>query len=395
MNKKLLLPILVLTTLFFSCSSVNNKVIVPVTNADDILHNQDTLFSLNQLLHKGLQDSAYPGFVCLAAKDGNTFYYENGGNFTYDKNSQSMDKSTIFDLASLTKVISTTSAAMLLYDRGELDLDSKVVDYYPEFGDHSKEIITVRHLLLHNSGLPAHVRLWEGTNNSSEMFQKVCNLELQYEPGSKSVYSCIGFITLGKVIEKITNQDLATFVSENIFEPLHMDSTFYNPDEKYLSSIAPTELDSTRGGVLVGKVHDENAYYLDGISGNAGLFSTAEDLSIFCNMLVNKGSYNGVKIFTPETVELFTSKKNNPEGSSRCLGWDSPSGNSSSGHYYSVGSFGHTGYTGTSIWIDPHKKMFGIFLTNRVHPTRLNRKMYKMRYKVYDLLQQSITDFPL
>ena len=329
--------------------------------------------------------------MCLAAKNGNTFYYENGGNFTYDADSKSMKKSTIFDIASLTKVISTTSGAMLLYDRGQLDLDSKVIEYFPEFGTNGKDSISIRHLLLHNSGLPAHIDLWNDTNNSKEIFQKICNLELQYETGLESVYSCIGFITLGKIIEKISGQDLASFVTENVFKPLNMDSTFYNPDEKYLQVIAPTEFDSTRGGILVGKVHDENAYYLDGISGNAGLFSTAEDLEIFCNMMINKGSYNRVEIFKPQTVELFTSKQNLPKGSSRCLGWDSPSGNSSSGHYFSVGSYGHTGFTGTSIWIDPVRKIYAIFLTNRVYPDE-SSSIRSTRPKVYDAVILSLEE---
>lgn len=353
------------------------------------------LVELDALLDKGLADSCYPGYVLLAAQAGEVFYFRSGGHFTYEADSPEMPKSTIFDMASCTKVVATTSAIMALYDEGKIALDDKVVEYLPEFGAKGKDQITIRDLLTHSSGLPAWSALWKNTENSDGVVKNLFDLELAYETGDKMVYSCMGFITLGKIAEKITGKPLNQFVAEKVYKPLKMKHTFFNPDEKYHSQIAPTEFDSTRGGVLVGKVHDENAYYLDGISGNAGLFSTAEDLAIFSQMMLNKGEYKGTRIFKASTVELFTKRANTVDGSSRCLGWDSPSGNSSSGHYFSANSYGHTGFTGTSIWIDPEKQMFGIFLTNRVHPTRMNRKMYKMRYKVYDLLQESLKDYPL
>ena len=227
------------------------------------------------------------------------------------------------------------------------------------------------------------------------MMNTIYELELEYRPGTKSVYSCLGFITLGKAIEKIAGMPLNEFVEQEIFNPLNMDHTYYNPPIKYYDNIAPTEYDSARGGIVTGKVHDENAYYIGGISGNAGLFSNVHDLAIFSQMMLNKGIYRGRRIFQPETVELFTKRQNLVNGSSRCLGWDSPSGKSSSGHYFSEKSFGHTGFTGTSVWIDPEQDLFGILLTNRVHPTRKNRKLYKFRYKIYDELQKSIKNVNL
>jgi CubicO group peptidase (beta-lactamase class C family) len=205
----------------------------------------------------------------------------------------------------------------------------------------------------------------------------------------------MGFIILGKAVERITGVHLNEYVKQEIFDPLGMETTFYNPPKKFYSKIAPTEYDSARGGMVQSKVHDENAYYLGGVSGNAGLFSNVHDLAIFSQMMLNKGIYKGTRIYKSETVELFTKQQNIPEGSSRCLGWGAPEGRSSSGHYFSQKSYGHTGFTGTSIWIDDHKNLFGILLTNRVHPTRKHKKIYKIRRKLYDKLQEAVQDYPL
>lgn len=355
----------------------------------------DELSDLEELLISGVQDSAYPGGTFLAAKDGIIFHKKAFGNFSYEKDAKKVEPKTIYDLASITKVVATTSAAMLLYDRGRLDLDRPVYEILPEFGQKGKDQITFRHLLTHSSGLPAWAPLWAKGKGAEKMMNTIYELELEYRPGTKSVYSCLGFITLGKAIEKIAGMPLNEFVEQEIFNPLNMDHTYYNPPIKYYDNIAPTEYDSARGGIVTGKVHDENAYYIGGISGNAGLFSNVHDLAIFSQMMLNKGIYRGRRIFQPETVELFTKRQNLVNGSSRCLGWDSPSGKSSSGHYFSEKSFGHTGFTGTSVWIDPEQDLFGILLTNRVHPTRKNRKLYKFRYKIYDELQKSIKNVNL
>ena len=385
--------------LFFSIISMflyAAKQSYPVLDFDTkISINQDTLNSMDKILKKGIKDSAYAGFVFLGAQNGDVFYFENSGNFRYNKNSSIMEKSTIFDLASLTKVIATTSAAMLLYETGELKLDQKVCEILPDFANNGKENVTFYHLLTHTSGLPSWNPLFKDTNSPEEMIEKIFNMEQERKEGEKAVYSCLGFITLSKAIEKITGKSLDEYLDEKIFTPLKMNNTFFNPPKKIIKRIAPTEFDKERNGILQGFVHDENAYYLGGVSGNAGLFSTAEDLAIFCQMMLNDGVYDNVRIFKPKTVKLFTTKQNKIKESSRCLGWDTPSGHSSSGHYYSENSYGHTGFTGTAIWIDPEKKLFGIFLTNRVHPTRKNRKLYKMRFQVYDKLQQSIIDYPL
>ena len=355
----------------------------------------DTLDLLDSILVAGVQDSAFPGATFLAAKDGIILHQKAVGNFTYQENAKNVNPGTIYDLASVTKVVSTTSAAMLLYERGQLELDTPVYKIIPEFGQKGKKQITFRHLLTHSSGLPGWAPLWKKGDTAEDMVDAICEMELEYETGEDYVYSCMGFIILGKVVEKITGMPLSEFVKQEVFEPLGMEYTFYNPPQEYCPQIPPTEYDSARGGFVHCQVHDENAYYLGGVSGNAGLFSNVHDLAIFCQMLLNKGIYQGTRIFQQETVDLFTKRQNIPEGTSRCLGWDTPSGNSSSGRYFSTKTYGHLGFTGTSIWIDPVKNMFGILLTNRVHPTRENNQIYHIRYKTYDKLQKAVQDYPL
>ena len=353
------------------------------------------LKEIENMLNKGVQDSAYPGGVFLAMKDGIIVEEYAFGHLSYEPGSPAVNIRTIYDLASMTKPIATTAAAMLLYDKGQIDLDEKVSATIPEFGQGGKENVTIRNLLTHTSGLPPFIQLWKVADSPQAMLNYLYNYETAYPTGTETQYSCMGMIVLQKVIEAKTGQPLDSFLSEILYKPLGMNFTCYNPPAKWADNIAPTEYDPERGGIIHGKVHDENAYYLGGVSGNAGLFSTARDLAIFSQMLLNGGCYRGTKYFKPETVELFTQRQNVVEGSDRTLGWGTPSGKSSSGQYFSENSIGHTGFTGTSIWIDFDKKLVGILLTNRVHPTRNNHKLYDFRYRIYDLLQESVTDFPL
>jgi CubicO group peptidase (beta-lactamase class C family) len=392
MNNKVIIFLTFFLLLATTCSNVGSRTVKEIEKPPI---NSRKLEELDSLLEACVRDSCYPGYVLLAVQGGRPYYYKSGGKMSYDSNAKPMKKNSIFDMASVTKVVATTSAIMVLYDEGKIGLDDKVIKYLPEFGEKGKDQITIRDLLTHTSGLPAWHHLWSEGRGPEVSVKNLYNLEFAYKTGEKTVYSCMGFITLGKIVEAITDMPLDKFVTEKVYHPLNMKHTFFNPPEKYYPRIPPTEFDSARGGIVHGKVHDENAYYLGGVSGNAGLFSTAEDLSIFCQMMLNKGTYNGKRIFKSTTVELFTQRQNIVTGSSRCLGWDSPSGQSSSGQYFSDDSYGHTGFTGTSIWIDPQKQMYGIYLTNRVHPTRNNRKMYKTRYQVYNLLQETLAQFPL
>jgi len=370
--------------------------ILPVRQGfpEEVYVNPQKMTAIEELLNQGVQDSAFPGGVFLAIKDGIIVKEYSFGHLSYNDNSVTVNNQTIYDLASLSKPTATTAAAMLLYDRGLLDLDERVIATFPKFGG-GKEKATIRNLLTHTSGLPPFIHLWKVADNPQAMLDYLFEYEAAYTPGTETQYSCMGMVTLQKVIEAKAGQSLDVFLTENLYAPLGMSRTFFNPPETLWKNVAPTEFDAERGGIVQGKVHDENSYYLGGVAGNAGLFSTARDLSIFAQMLLNKGSYRGKQYFKPETVELFTKRQNIVDGSDRTLGWGTPSGKSSSGCYFSENSVGHTGFTGTSIWIDFDKNLAGILLTNRVYPTRDNQKIHGYRRQVYDLLQKSLTDYPL
>jgi len=341
------------------------------------------------LIYQAIKDSVFPGAVLLISKEGKTIYENAYGNFTYDKKSQPASVSTIYDLASLTKIISTTTAAMICIDRGLFKLNDKVVKYIPQFGNHNKENISIKNLLMHNSGLPAYKRFYNFYSNADDVIKDIYNTDLVYETESKTVYSDLSMIVLQKVIEKVTGVSLDNFSKENIFDPLNMINTMFNPPDSIKNNIAPTEFDNYwRHRQLQGEVHDETASLLNGVSGNAGLFSNVDDLSNFLTMILNKGMFNSKSIINENTVSLFTSKQPNSE---RALGWDIKSKEkSSAGKLFSPNSFGHTGYTGTSFWLDPVKKLFVIFLTNRVYPTRNNTKIIKFRPVLHDEIIKTI-----
>lgn len=333
------------------------------------------LKNIETVIKEGLADSAYPGATFIAGRNGIIFYRKAFGKLSYDKRAPATRLSTIYDLASLTKPIATTSAVMLLYDRGLIRLDDPVCKFIPEFSSGGKENITIKHLLTHSSGLPGWTKLWKKGGTPAEMLSYLYQMKPVAEPGERTIYSCLGFIVLGKVVERITGRSLDDFLEDELFEPLAMNRTFFNPPDSLRDQIAPTEFDSGRGGIVHGKVHDENAYYLGGVSGNAGLFSTVSDLAIFAQMLLNRGSYNGRRFFREETVELFLSPQNLPPGSKRALGWG----------VIEVGGkrvIAHTGFTGTAIWLVPDEDLFAIFLTNRIHPDRRNVKIESVRKKL-------------
>ncbi len=334
-----------------------------------------------QTMRRALDEQAWPGAVLAVGKDGTLFLNEYFGRHTYAGHDSTL-RNDIFDLASVSKVIGTTSAAMKLYEDGQLDLDATVVSYLPEFTHPDSEMaalkatITIRNLLTHTAGLPPFKKFWlMDAPDSLAGLDSVLQSELDTIPGARYRYSDIGLITLGKVIERISGMSLDAFTREKIFRPLEMKDTGYLPDGSHpLRRIVPTEVTELAGGVIHGYVHDENSHYLGGVTGHAGLFSTSRDLARFAQMMLNGGSFGDTVIFQPETIELFTHRAgmvpDTAAGASRCLGWDSPSDSSSGGVYLSSNSFGHTGYTGTSIWIDPDNQAFVILLTNAVHPHR-------------------------
>jgi len=353
--------------------------------------NKDYSFSqVDKVINNGIEDNAFPGGVVLVWKDGNIIYEKAYGNFTYDKSSPKVNINTLYDLASVTKVVATTTATMICYDRNLFSLDDKVVKYIPEFGINGKENITIKNLLLHNSGLIAWKKFYEKDLKYDDVIKEIYSSELEYKTGEKTVYSDLGIITLGKIIEKVSGKSLDIFCKDEIFDPLKMNSTFFNPNDSLKKLCAPTEIDNYwRMKTLQGDVHDETSAMLNGVAGHAGLFSTANDIAKLMSVLLNKGKLNQKQFIKPSTIKLFT--KRYSEESTRALGWDTKSeSGSSAGEYFSINSFGHTGYTGTSIWADPKRNLFVIFLTNRVYPTRENTKIQKVRPQLHNAVIKSI-----
>ncbi len=349
----------------------------------------DTILNLKfnkveELINRSISDSAFPGAVLLVWKEGKIIFEKPFGHLTYNDNSAKVTNNTIFDLASLTKVIATTTAAMICVDRNLFKIDDKVAKYIPQFAQNGKGDITIKNLLLHNSGLPAYKKFYTQYNNAHDVLNDIYSTKPVYPAGTKTVYSDLGMITLGKVIEKVTGKILDVFCRDEIFEPLKMNNTYFNPPDSLKYRIAPTEDDKYwRHRLLVGEVHDETASLLNGVAGHAGLFSTAGDISRVLQMLLENGIFAGKRIIDSSTVRLFTTKQLNE----RALGWDikSPTG-SSAGDLFSDRSYGHTGFTGTSAWTDPTRNLFVIFLTNRVYPTRENNKIIKIRPELHNLI---------
>ncbi len=339
---------------------------------------------MESLIQTSIRDSAFPGAVLLVWKDGKIIYENAFGHLIYDDSSSRVTTNTIYDLASLTKVIASTTAAMICVDRGLFSIDDKAARYIPQFGENGKENITIKNLLLHNSGLPAYKKFYALYNTPDEVLNDIYSTVPVYPAGTKTVYSDLGMIVLGKIIEKVTGKTLDNFCNSEIFKPLGMNDTYFNPPSALKFRIAPTEFDKYwRNRLLIGEVHDETASLLKGVSGHAGLFSTAGDISKLLQMLLQKGIFEGKRIIDSSTVKLFTSKQSNERG----LGWDIKSAaGSSAGSLFSDRSYGHTGFTGTSVWTDPEKDLFVVFLTNRVYPTRNNNKIIKIRPELHDLV---------
>ena len=350
-----------------------------------------------QMLLEAVADSAFPGGVILAAKNGDIFLHKAFGYHTYSKKKPVM-RGNIYDLASITKVVATTSALMKLVDEKKLSLDDKVITYLPEFIGKQKMFfdqkskVTIRHLITHTSGLPPFKKYFLMDENIQTKIDSIMNTEPEIPLNQKMIYSDIGLIVLGKIIESVSQSSLDEYVDSVVFKPLGMKTTFYNPPIEKIKRIIPTEYSSLYGETIIGYVHDENAKSIGGIAGHAGLFSTASDLSIFSQMMLNGGIYGWKRIFKSQSVTNFTKRANTIEGSSRALGWDTPSGQSSGGVYLSASSFGHTGFTGTSLWIDPENQIFVILLTNAVHPNRnyKNPNYFDWRQKIHSSVYEEL-----
>ena len=348
---------------------------------------------LDSIMTVGIAERAAPGGSVAIGRYGQQVLARGYGRTDWAPGAPLVDDRTIYDLASLTKVVVTTTAAMILEEEGRLHLDRTVASYLPEFNDSAKAVITVRMLLTHRGGLEAFAPLYRDTQGRVAYLAAINSRPLRYPPGTRAVYSDWDMIILQLVIERITGESLDVFAKRRITDPLGMTDSFFNPDSSVLARIAPTELESSTGRLIHGVVHDPNARAIGGISGHAGFFSSARDLAIFAQMMLNGGHYGSVRILRPTTIARWTSRQD--ADTSRALGWDTPSGRSSAGRFFSPRSFGHTGFTGTSMWMDPVKDMYVVLLTNRVNPSAENTRVFRLRRDVADAAQWAVMDAPL
>ena len=324
------------------------------------------------LVEAAIQAKKIPGAVVLIGHEGQVVYRQAFGQRSLVPEQRAMVADTIFDLASMTKVVATTTAVMQLVEQGKIVLSAPVSDYWPEFKQNGKELVTIRELMTHYSGLPPDLELkpaWTGYDTAMKM---IVAAKLDVPPGTRFIYSDINFETLGEIVRRVSGEPLDVYCAEHIFQPLGMKDTLFTPPASLHGRIAPTQYEhGSSGPVLWGVVHDPTSRFMGGVAGHAGLFSTADDISIFAQMLLDGGVYNGARILSPLSIEKMTTPQTPPNQMVlRGLGWDIDSPFASNrGELFDVGSFGHTGYTGTSIWIDPVTKTYVILLTNRVHPT--------------------------
>ena len=300
-----------------------------------------------------------------------------------------MTAETTYDLASVTKVIATTTACMTLHDRGQFNLDQCLVDLLPEFAsdDPRRRQVTLRMLLAHSSGLPAYIKLFQTAHNKDELLRQALQVPLTANPGSRAEYSDIGFILLGHALEKLSSEPLGQFCQREIFAKLDLAHTCFNPPADLKLAIPPTEDDRTfRHRLIQGEVNDENASVMGGVAGHAGCFSTALDVSVFAQCMLQGGS----PLVKKETLEIFTCRQDSPPGTSRALGWDTPSQPSQSGKYFSSRSYGHLGYTGTSLWIDPDRQLSVTLLSNRTWPDRGSQSIKQFRPAFHDAVFEAL-----
>ncbi len=351
------------------------------------------LAPVTAVLDSAIAAGAAPGAVLAVSVRGERFTYGTGVLGIGDPTRP--DAGTMYDMASLTKVIALTTLSMMAVEEGKLRLDVPVVSYLPDFGRGlgEKGTVTVRDLLLHDSGLPAHRRLWEETFVRPGAILRAMTSDLNHPPGEEMVYSDLGAITLTAILEKLYGKRIDRLFAERVAEPLGMVRSRYLPPRGWRPEIAPTENDPWRGHVIRGEVHDENAAWMDGVSGHAGLFSTADDLLRFTEWALAgaRGEPVDGALQPPAEFATWTLRQDHPEGSSRGIGWDTPSGqHSSSGTIMSAHSFGHTGFTGTSIWVDVPRQVIIILLTNRVHPTRVTPKFTPLRGTIADAVMTAL-----
>jgi uncharacterized protein YbbC (DUF1343 family)/CubicO group peptidase (beta-lactamase class C family) len=373
---------------------------LPAANPDTVGMSASQLAYIDEAVEAEIAKKQLPGAVVLVGKDGKVVWRRAYGNRALEPQAEAMTPDTVFDLASLTKVVATATSVMILVERGKVRLGDAVARYIPEFADAGKKTITVEQLLTHRSGLIADNPIEDYQQGVEKAWENVWKLAPLNEAGAKFIYSDVNYIVLGEIVRRAGGKPLDEFAAENIFRPLGMKDTGFKPAASLQARVAPTE---RRGGGeaehwMRGEVHDPRAYLLGGVAGHAGLFSTADDLALYCQMILNGGEYGGVRVLSKLGVSRMTEPRasggNGGDGEWRGLGWDVATRFSANrGDLFTYRSFGHTGFTGTSIWIDPVRETFVVFLSNRVHPklaTKQPADVTSLRGRVSSIVASSI-----
>jgi CubicO group peptidase (beta-lactamase class C family) len=341
------------------------------------------------LLRDAIGARAFPGCLLAVVYRGELVASKHLGRFTYEPQSPEVTAQTVWDIASLTKIVATTAMAMILYERGLLDLDAPVEWVVREFhsDDPRREEVTVSTLLAHTSGLPGYVRLFEQARTREALLLAACRTPLETDPGERTEYSDIGFIVLGEALARLADEPLDSFCRREIFGPLGMASTCFNPPAAWRPRMPPTESDkSFRQRDICGEVNDENASVMGGVAGHAGVFSSAQDLAVFAHSILRRET-----VVRPETLAVFAQPHPAKSGSPRALGFDLPSRPSQSGSHFSPRSLGHLGFTGTSLWLDPDRDLAVILLSNRTWPDRSSQEIKRVRPLVHDAVVEALT----
>ncbi len=366
---------------------------LPMVSPETVGMSARHLAYIEEIVQEAIARRELPGAVILVARQGRIVYWRAFGYRAVEPERIPMTRDTVFDLASLTKVVATATSVMILVERGAIRLGDPVARYIPEFAQNGKERITIEQLLLHRGGLIADNDLADYRDGPEKAMERIYALGTVAEPGTRFIYSDVGYIVLGELVRRVSGQRLDDFARENIFRPLGMTETTFTPSGALRQRCAPTE--RREGRWLQGEVHDPRAHALGGVAGHAGLFSTARDLAIYCQMILNGGEFRGVRILSPLSVRRMVESRGLPFPEMRGLGWDINTGYSSNrGDLFPIGSFGHTGFTGTSFWIDPMSQTFVLFLSNRVHPDGRG-EVTSLRGRVASIVAAAIRRPPL
>lgn len=361
--------------------------VLSITPPDSVGMSEKGLMRADSVLRRAVEDSIFPGAVLAVGRRGALVRLRGYGTLP---GGEVVAEEALYDLASLTKVVGTTAAVMALVDDGDLRLDAPARRFLPGFRGKWKEDVTIRHLLTHTAGLPAGEWLYGSARSPAAAMERAMEVPLLRRPGERMEYSDFGFILLARIVEEVAEEPIDHFLARRIFGPLGMSSTFYLPPRILAPRTAATAESSERPYPLRGVVHDGNAFRLGGVAGHAGLFSTGGDMAIFAQTLLNEGAYGDRRVWSPELVRRFVVDQ--PQIGSRGLGWDKPADRSSAGSYFSRQSYGHTGFTGTSLWIDPEEDLFVVLLSNRTYTRGTSGEMLRVRAAVHDAVARAITD---